>query len=541
VDDRLATVLRLRVENDAAARIQFHQLLDLLGTLPSEARGGLVDTAYARIAELSRRIPVESRMAMLAEPALRLRSPRLVAALAQGEPRVAQAAVRGASLAEEQWLDLIPALPPAARAAVRARGDSGSAADALLTRLGVHDRGLPPVAATTPEPAAPTAPAEPTRDEGIGAILRRIEAFRRAREASPATPLPDAPQLPLGEVARSPAPPLLAFDFETDAEGRITAGDTAVMPMVQGLSLAGFAALAPALRARQPLSATILLGGAAALAGDWRIDAVPRFDPLGGHYLGHIGRCRRAAAPAAPQPIGEPQGDRLRQLLHELRTPINAIQGYAEIIQQQLFGPAPHAYRALAANIAGDAAAMLAGFDELDRLAQLDEGRLQPEEGSTDLAAVIADFVARLDPRGERLRLGGARTPLPVAVAAAELERLAGHLLGALDASQEPLALHLGLDGAQAVLTVTLPAALADLSDEDLFHAAASLGPPTAVGLFGTGFALRLAQAEARACGGRLDRRGQSLNLWLPYLTSSAADHSHGGEGGCKQAGSPVA
>jgi two-component system, OmpR family, sensor kinase len=37
-DDRLATVLRLRAQGTALARIQYRQLLDLLGTQPSDAR-----------------------------------------------------------------------------------------------------------------------------------------------------------------------------------------------------------------------------------------------------------------------------------------------------------------------------------------------------------------------------------------------------------------------------------------------------------------------------------------------------------------------
>ena len=38
-DDRLGTVLRLRADGKAVQRIQFRQLLDLLGTSPAEARG----------------------------------------------------------------------------------------------------------------------------------------------------------------------------------------------------------------------------------------------------------------------------------------------------------------------------------------------------------------------------------------------------------------------------------------------------------------------------------------------------------------------
>ena len=56
-DDRLATVLRSRAASEALARIQFRQLIDLLGTAPAEASGEAVDAAYGRITELSAQIP----------------------------------------------------------------------------------------------------------------------------------------------------------------------------------------------------------------------------------------------------------------------------------------------------------------------------------------------------------------------------------------------------------------------------------------------------------------------------------------------------
>jgi signal transduction histidine kinase len=71
------------------------------------------------------------------------------------------------------------------------------------------------------------------------------------------------------------------------------------------------------------------------------VDAVPRFDPLGGRYIGHLGRSRRpaltAAAPATP-PVKDSETT-ASPIVCELRTPVNAIQGFAEVIQQQLFGP----------------------------------------------------------------------------------------------------------------------------------------------------------------------------------------------------------
>src|SRR5690606_23987295 len=111
--------------------------------------------------------------------------------------------------------------------------------------------------------------------------------------------------------------------------------------------------------------------GPAEIAGDWRIDAAPAFLPETGAFDGYRGRMRRFAPPAESAATSG-AGDRMRQILHELRTPVGAIQGFAELIQQQMFGPAPNAYRALAAAIAVDAARLLAGFDEIDRLARLE-------------------------------------------------------------------------------------------------------------------------------------------------------------------------
>jgi signal transduction histidine kinase len=102
-------------------------------------------------------------------------------------------------------------------------------------------------------------------------------------------------------------------------------------------------------------------------------------------------------------------------LLHELRTPVNAIQGFAEVIQQQLFGPTPHEYRALAAVVAADSAVMLAGFEELDRYARLDSGTLSLASGECDLAAALDALVSRMagDANGPVFHLQGHHQPCP--------------------------------------------------------------------------------------------------------------------------------
>ncbi|MEO7248059.1 MAG: sensor histidine kinase, partial [Novosphingobium sp.] len=153
VDDRLATVLRARVGGTTAARTQFRQLVDLLGTLPSDARGEQLDAAWARLAEVSKAIPAPERAAALREPGLRLRSSRLIAELVRTGTPVASAALGAAKLTEAQWLDLVPALPVPVRGLLRQRTDLGPKVEALLSRLGITPRGLPSAGKASQTPA----------------------------------------------------------------------------------------------------------------------------------------------------------------------------------------------------------------------------------------------------------------------------------------------------------------------------------------------------------------------------------------------------
>jgi K+-sensing histidine kinase KdpD len=163
-----------------------------------------------------------------------------------------------------------------------------------------------------------------------------------------------------------------------------------------------------------------------------------------------------------------------------LRTPINAIQGFAEMIQQQVFGATPHQYRSLAASIAADAARMLAGFEDLERLARLETGAadMPAPQADTDLAALLARQIAQLDPvigpREVRLRWNAPAAPLPVRAPAAELEHAVWRLLAVIASTAAPgerLAIALDTDGDQARLDLPLPATLAMRDDATLFAA----------------------------------------------------------------------
>ncbi|AKM06761.1 histidine kinase dimerization/phospho-acceptor domain-containing protein [Pelagerythrobacter marensis] len=551
-DDRLATVLRHRAGGDRAARAQFRQLLDLLGARRDGFDRGLTSAAWLRLGALGEIVPASDRAAMIRDRGWRFRNPELAAHLAEDEPEVAAAALARADLETDDWEALIPRLPVRARGFLRLRRDLPSRVIELLETLGIHDRGLPDPGAGVQPDAAPrpvqqaeeaellelTVPANDSGDEdddqetAIGALVRRIEAFQRARAEGQTTDR--APRLPLGEQGEGDMPPLRGFAFTTDATGRIDWAEPAVASMVVGTRLSSPQARTALQRWQRLENARMHLRGAPQIAGEWIVDAAPRFTAQTGRFYGLAGKFRRPAARPAATDAGDTGGeaDRIRQLLHELRTPVNAIQGFAEVIQQQLFGEVPHEYRALAANIAGDAARMLAGFDELDRLARIETGALEPLAGDCDFAllcrALAKQLEAVLAPRLSGFVLDIPAAPAIVPLALREGEALAWRLLATLASSLgtgETVELTMRVERGVVLLSATLPATLG--AEEDVFatHPRAPQGGLSA-GMFGAGFALRLVRAEAGLVGGAFERVDDTVQLALPLLTAPGRDSS---------------
>ena len=579
-DDRLATVLQHRAAGDRAARVQFRQLLDLLGQPEGGADRALARAAYRRLDALGLQLTLADRERLAGECSPRIRNPELLAWFATAEPRVALAALARAALDERQWLALIPELPIRARGLLRHRRTLPRSATGLLDKLGVQDRILPEpeskaVEATLPDtdlrdlasaeppaldlgrfaeqdyllaPASDRAASQVMPGAGnLGALVKRIEEFQRARQhRAPTTVTGDAPHLPLvGEDEEASAPPALsAFLFTTDEAGRIDWAEGAVAPLVVGTRLAAAAnsdgdAFAAGFAKRRPVvSVTRELAGGEAIGGRWLLDAAPRFAPITGRFTGYVGRFRRPAAALADSQTSH-AADRMQQLLHELRTPVTAIQGFAEVIQQQTVGTVPHEYRALAAGIAGEAARMLAGFAEIERIAQLESGTAEPSEGTTDFVAIARRQVGQLStvlsPRVSRIEahfeLESASVPLTSESAEAIAWRLLGTVASAT-AAGELMALRLASEGSMLRLIVRLPAALAPIEDvfaSDLHPVGGALG----TGLLGAGFALRLARAEARAVGGDLMRDSSgAMVLTLPLGEARAAAAPSSEKGG---------
>lgn len=560
----------------------------------------LIASAWLRMDALAMKLPSDQRARIIREAGWRFRNPELAAHLADFEPDVASAALNRARLSVDEWTALIPRLPVRARGFLRLRKDLPLDVERLLDQLGVSDRGLPsPLldgcdaaadreqasqpdsiddgesstegSADEPPVGPPVLELEdelPPLDDGpvsstatgfdrdregrseISALVERIAQFRRNREAASDVEAADKdrmPRLPLGEEFPTSSRRISDFGFAADAAGRIEWADAEVAAMVIGTRLIARARIGSASDAgpleraftrRQPITQiATALGGADAIGGDWIVDAQPHFTD-DGNFSGYVGRFRRPVDddPARPT-AAQREADRIRQLLHELRTPVTAVQGYAEVIQQQLFGTAPHEYRALAAAIAADAAHILAGFEELDRLAKIETGAIEIDGGETDLSALtqrtLTQLAQVLGPRmaGIELAAEDAQDLIPhlVALDPDEAEGLLWRLLATLGggcAAGELLDASLDAAAGFARLECELPAQL--LAEEDVFTAEAKpIGGAINAGLFGAGFALRLARAEARSVGGDLIRGEETLVLSLPL-----AQQDHEGEMG---------
>ena len=580
LDDRLRTVLGVAVDGERAALAQYRQLVDLLGSGGTVADGQLVASAFLRLSVLSRRLPVAERVAILREPGLRLRTPSLLAQLCEGDVTVAQAAIDSAVLDADGWDAVIPMLRNGLSSHAQARRqqsrDEGSEAPADPLELHAEDESraeairtepaigtaqgptegnvtVPaPVAerparapAQAPAPPAATRPAATPRPApapngwrasgrtgtaDIASLVQRIEEYReqRANRIGPAGQATSVSAQEPGEIRAA------MVDCRIGPDGKI--GWAGTLPsLLTGLtfSTAEEASVridkrsATGLRRQQVVRAgQVTIEAAPAVTGSWRLDAVPRFDEAG-RFLGHHARLTRQPARRDDSDV---RGDEVRQALHELRTPLGAIQGFAEIIQQQLFGNVPNRYRAQAAYIAAEGARLLAGLEEVERLVRMRKGRSAMPEGETALAALLGQLVDQFasieQGQGAKFVLDAPGPDVIVPLKEHEAETMLWRLLATLSAAAEPgerLDAVLN-DGRQAELAITLPRALRDIPLFDAKLDTSEHGEPV-LGMLGAGFALRLAAAEVRAAGGSFGHDDERIVMRLP-VARHRVEHS---------------
>ncbi|MGN6597634.1 MAG: sensor histidine kinase [Sphingopyxis terrae] len=526
-DSMIATILRQAPADRRASIAAWRQLTDILAQ-----RGNQLDTtdirrAFHALAVLRRDVPEKVRRDCAVAVARHGRFAPLVAFFANDVPAVSATMLRRARLAEADWLAMLPTTAATARSILAGRSDLPVSVRRALDSLGAGSVALP-----QPAMAAADASAADVVDEApasqISELVRRIDKYQSSR-SKPA-----------------PAKPRTSFLFETGPDGVIRWVDGITRGAAIGLSIAESAlggepgtdgAAVGAFRQRAEIvNARMILEGSAADAGEWRFSALPWFDPATGQFCGYRGTARRPQHNELPygRPESSDSGDSIRQLIHELRSPLNAISGFAQIISGQMFGPVSGAYRKMADSIIVDAGAVQDIIDDLE-VAARSTGVVETKASDevADLATVMAQIEGDLAPllADQRIDLSISRVGGPFLAHAddANSRRMVGRLLTALVDICEAGTTLVGQLVAEAgpddmlQLRIVRPAAIRFASAADLLDPGFSPeGEAPGAAILSLGFSLRLVDSLARGAGGRLDIGHNALTLYLPSANPRA-------------------
>lgn len=556
-NDLMQTVLSAESRSGPGAVTLWRQCVDLLAQhdrmerpMPSDDR----DALLGRLIDLRPQLSEAQRIATVVELGPRLSSPTLVEFFAGDRPSIAAAAIARARLADRGWASLMPRLTPTARGVLRGRRDIGPETRRALESFGPADLVLTTERADafpgqamllTPEMAVggnmEEGAAVPEGKSQIRNLVDRIQRFTKTkRQSVPSETL----QHDGSEMAAT-----RAFAFETDAYGTIVWVDQKPRAALIGLSLNeialdggsgpdGHVAGAFARRSGFRHGRYQIAGGL--LSGEWRLSAMPFFDPRSGRFQGYRGQARRpyiheVAIPsdAASASIAGFPADSLHQLVHELRTPLNAILGFAEIIEQELFGAAGANYREMAGKIAVDARRLLAAFDELDLAAKAHRSDAPVTSHVIDPALLITQVVARFCDQshesGSRVNIRMSADLPSVRIDPVQGERMVQHLLRTLISVAPP---EEGLKGTcwfqpdggagQVLLALDRPSSLKGMEEKELLDPGYTAGGDWADGpLLGLGFSLRLIRSLAAGCGATLEIDADRFLLSVPALAEA--------------------
>lgn len=466
-DDRLTTVLGQPAESAHARAIRWRQLVELVARAPGDSERVLVQRALAVIREdreaIEERVRVATALAIASLPL----PAELVAAFAADRLTVAAPILARSRLTASEWSHVAASASRDCRAFIAAmRSDEGDSAP----------RESPAQNATGAIPS-------------ISEVVARIERLRQSREADG------------GEAAVEPGESPRLFRWECNESGDIDWVEGAPRGALVGRSIAQSSGgevdrtIERAFASRAPFHDGLLeLPRDATVGGTWKISGIPAFERSTGRFAGYRGVAERAGeAEVRTDPTS------LRELVHEIKTPLNAIVGFAEIISGEYLGPAESAYRERANEIVAQARLLLNAIEDLDFAARIRSANGN-RHARTDLGELVGQMIGRLrdEAAGRNVSLQ-APQPTPAIVAAIDrdiAERLIQRTVAAVvGRASDGETLRLGVDQFADRYTVWIvrPAALAGVSDEQLFGS-----PEDALA---DEFPLRLARGLAHSAG----------------------------------------
>lgn len=252
----------------------------------------------------------------------------------------------------------------------------------------------------------------------------------------------------------------------------------------------------------------------------------------GGTHIALIDRPQQAAK-ADPVDAEAKAREAVRQrtaffasLGHDLKTPLNAIIGYADMMRHGVRGPLPEAYQDYPAIIHDSGQELLLMVEDMLDLARADADRQRLEPEPVDLAASAKAVIRQLDNQAERagvkLRLKAEDDVWAQADARAVRQIWQNLISNAIKYSENGSAvvLEAAIEGNAAILSVTDKGA--GMSEEDVRLALEPFAQGgNARGVKGTGLGLAVVKRFAELHGGQIDIRsapgkGTRVSVTLP-------------------------
>ncbi len=580
------------------------QLVDMLadGAL-HDARDLLISRARAALAKLSGECDYAMRQTALAALVGRPVNFDILVHFAHASPTELAPLLQRAEMDDAEWTQLVPLLPPPARALLKERRDLPEAAQAALSAMGPAAILLdgPRQVATlfTPAPElahAPSAsvPDGPPMESGhptvlaaanqLQDLLDRIRRYRSrlAAEASaeaeaeaeagvpadtPAVRVADmgeaerrSPLVPIAGSAigkRSdvaPARPAVAagpdkaqdarlidWGWETDAGGRLVAATDAARDVVGthfGDIAGASASELDAMMVRHTAfrDRVLTFDGLAALRGVWKLSAVPLFDPADGRFSGYRGTAR-ATEPRAvrvqPGHVGlfgtGASFEKLSSMAHEVRTPLNAILGFAQMIDGEVLGHAAPEYRDRARAIIANSQKLMSALDDLTDTARIAKGRFSVVYDEIDIADAVRSacvpYQQLAQKRGIILDMSLAPGLPHVWTDRSLVERTLARLLAGVVANGragEILWLSVRAESGDWLrIQLSRPEALADLSSDRLFDPHRMARDMTDSPILGLGFSLRFVRQLCGAMGAAFLIEPRQFVIRIPALVAA--------------------
>ncbi len=537
-DDLLATMLRQDTGEEGGIATLWAQIADVLAQQRPSISVETRENALARLRASRAQVPVARRRAVARAIAPYCQSTELVMLFATDLPSVAAPLLTQVRLGVRDWAEIIPALPVVARALIRERRDLPAIVAHMLKSYGASDFALPPPANGEDDTGVSlsTSRGQEQAPDGsarsIANLAARVAAFK-----SKSNPAGDP-----GSKEQA-AVPSHQFWFATGADGVIRHVEGTPAEAVVGTDMSRVAVgpyhgvdgrAAGAFRDRQPYrDAHLRLAGAGHAAGDWLISGLPCFAPDTGRFLGYRGLARRVdmgrnklqAADHRTFAVGKSDNtnEALRQFIHEMRTPLNAVCGFVEMILAQFHGPVAASYQKRAQQVLADAQIVTTVFEDLQTVSDMKviDGRVSQE--AVDFGTAVQ---AALHAAERQLGRGASRFALHLpeyalcgwmdeALISGAVLR-AGVMLLSQYQGEATIPVRLSRKGGEAVVTFAWPERMAPMAAEPS-------GCANAVFPLGEDFARRLLEQMARKARGRFVLNGQDMSLHFPLAANAAA------------------